>query len=59
MQAKDTCILTLVCHAQRQKSKLRGGTTGGLAQQHCLVLLNTASQVVPLWKIQSACAEKA
>lgn len=59
MQAKDTCILTPACHAQRQKSKLRGGTPGGPAQQHCLALLNSVSPVVPLWEIQRARAEKA
>lgn len=56
MQAKDTCILTLVCH---KNPSFGGARWGGLAQQHCLVLLNTVSQVVPLWEIQRACAEKA
>lgn len=65
MQAKDTCILTLVSdvfHSERQKSRLwEGRLEVWPSNTVCklLVLPNTVSWVVLLWEIQSACAEEA
>lgn len=65
MQAKDTCILTLVSdvlHTERQKSRRWVGRLEvwpGNTVCKLLVLLRTESRVVLLWEIQSSCAEEA